>query len=383
MLRILTIIGARPQIIKAAALSRAIRTDYADRINEIILHTGQHYDDNMSQVFFDEMGIPPPDYNLNVGSGSHGKQTAAMIRGIEEVIEKESPDYLVLYGDTNSTLAGAVAAVKLGIPVAHIEAGLRSFNKSMPEEINRITCDHCSTLLFSPTQAGLENLSREGFPENSTPPYNVDHPGVFHCGDVMYDNALFFSEIAEQQTGILKKLGLTGKRFILSTIHRDNNTDIAERLNAIFSSILRIATDHGETIVLPLHPRTLKMIDRHLDNTLLDGIRSSKNIIMIPPVSFLEMIMLEKHSSMIITDSGGVQKESYFYHKPCIILRPETEWVEIVENGSAVIADADPEKILSAYQHFLENPPASFPPLYGDGRAAWFVCETVLNTWST
>ncbi|RLD37083.1 MAG: UDP-N-acetylglucosamine 2-epimerase (non-hydrolyzing) [Bacteroidetes bacterium] len=383
MLRILTIIGARPQIIKAAALSRAIRTDYADRINEIILHTGQHYDDNMSQVFFDEMGIPPPDYNLNVGSGSHGKQTAAMIRGIEEVIEKESPDYLVLYGDTNSTLAGAVAAVKLGIPVAHIEAGLRSFNKSMPEEINRITCDHCSTLLFSPTQAGLENLSREGFPANSTPPYNVDHPGVFHCGDVMYDNALFFSEIAEQQTGILKKLGLTGKSFILSTIHRDNNTDIAERLNAIFSSILRIATDHGETIVLPLHPRTLKMIDRHLDNTLLDGIRSSKNIIMIPPVSFLEMIMLEKHSSMIITDSGGVQKESYFYHKPCIILRPETEWVEIVENGSAVIADADPEKILSAYQHFLENPPASFPPLYGDGRAAWFVCETVLNTWST
>ncbi len=383
MLKILTIIGARPQIIKAAALSRAIRTDYADRINEIILHTGQHYDDNMSQVFFDEMGIPPPDYNLNVGSGSHGKQTAAMIRGIEEVIEKESPDYLVLYGDTNSTLAGAVAAVKLGIPVAHIEAGLRSFNKSMPEEINRITCDHCSTLLFSPTQAGLENLSREGFPANSTPPYNVDHPGVFHCGDVMYDNALFFSEIAEQQTGILKKLGLTGKSFILSTIHRDNNTDIAERLNAIFSSILRIATDHGETIVLPLHPRTLKMIDRHLDNTLLDGIRSSKNIIMIPPVSFLEMIMLEKHSSMIITDSGGVQKESYFYHKPCIILRPETEWVEIVENGSAVIADADPEKILSAYQHFLENPPASFPPLYGDGRAAWFVCETVLNTWST
>ena len=380
MLKILTIIGARPQIIKAAALSRAIRTDYADRINEIILHTGQHYDDNMSQVFFDEMGIPPPDYNLNVGSGSHGKQTAAMISGIEEVIEKESPDYLVLYGDTNSTLAGAVAAVKLGIPVAHIEAGLRSFNKSMPEEINRITCDHCSTLLFSPTKAGVENLSREGFPANSTPPYNVDHPGVFHCGDVMYDNALFFSEIAEQQTDILKKLGLTGKSFILSTIHRDNNTDIAERLNAIFSALLRIATDHGETIVLPLHPRTLKMIDRHLDNTLLDGIRSSKNIIMIPPVSFLEMIMLEKHSSMIITDSGGVQKESYFYHKPCIILRPETEWVEIVENGSAVIADADPEKILSAYQHFLENPPASFPPLYGDGRAAWFVCETLLST---
>ncbi len=380
MIKILTVIGARPQIIKAAALSRAIQADFADKIEEVILHTGQHYDDNMSQVFFDEMGIPPPDYNLNVGSGSHGKQTASMIRGIEEAIEKENPDYLVLYGDTNSTLAGALAAAKLGVRVVHIEAGLRSFNKSMPEEINRITCDHCSTLLFSPTKAGVDNLFREGFPLNSAPPYNVDHPGVFHCGDVMYDNALYFSKIAEKESDILNKLELEGKSFILSTIHRDNNTDIPERLQAIFSAILRIATDENETIVLPLHPRTMKMLDRQLEKNTLDHIRSSKNIKLIPAVSFLEMIMLEKHSKMILTDSGGVQKESYFYHKPCIIIRQETEWVEIVENGSAIIADADEERILSAYKQFTASPPTSFPPLYGDGRAAWFICETLLST---
>lgn len=379
MLKILTIIGARPQIIKAAALSRAIRTDYSDRIQEVILHTGQHYDDNMSQVFFDEMGIPPADYNLNVGSGTHGRQTASMIKGIEEVIEKENPDYLVLYGDTNSTLAGAIAAVKLGIPVAHIEAGLRSFNKSMPEEINRITCDHCSTLLFSPTKAGVENLGREGFPIEAAPPYSPDHPGVFHCGDVMYDNALYFSAIADEKSDILGKHSLEPDKFILATIHRDNNTDNAERLRAIFSALNKISAGQEEKIILPLHPRTLKMLDAQLGDKLLQEIRSSNKILIIPPVSFLEMIMLEKHSSMIITDSGGVQKESYFHHKACIILRPETEWVEIVDGGSAIIADANEKNILAAFKHFKDNPPKSFPPLYGDGRAAWFICDKLVE----
>ncbi len=332
----------------------------------------------MSQVFFDEMEIPAADYNLNVGSDTHGRQTAAMVNGIEEIIEKENPDYLVLYGDTNSTLAGAVAAVKMGISVAHIEAGLRSFNKSMPEEINRITCDHCSTLLFSPTKAGIDNLAREGFNIQANPPFSIDHPGVFHCGDVMYDNALFFSEIAEEQSDILNKLDLEEDNFILSTIHRDNNTDIPERMNAIFSALFKIATDKQETIVLPLHPRTLKMLYTLPDKNLLNDIRLSSHLKIIPPVSFLEMIMLEKHASMIMTDSGGVQKESYFYHKPCIILRPETEWVEIVENGSAIIADADEEKIMDAYYHFSKNPLLSFPPLYGDGKAAWFICNQLL-----
>ncbi len=377
MLKILTIIGARPQIIKAAALSRAISTDYADRIKEIILHTGQHYDENMSQVFFDEMGIPEADYNLNVGSDTHARQTATMIEGIEKAIKKENPDWLVLYGDTNSTLAGAIAAVKLGIPVAHIEAGLRSFNKSMPEEINRITCDHCSTLLFSPTLSGVDNLAGEGFTINAKAPYTIDHPGVFHCGDVMYDNALYFSNIAEERSNILKVFDLEDGKFVLATIHRDNNTDIPERLQSIFSAILRIS--QAEKIVLPLHPRTLKMLEQHSDNKLLADLQSSNQIKLIPPVSFLEMIMLEKHASMIMTDSGGVQKESYFYHKPCIILRPETEWVEIVENGSAIIADADEDSILSAYDYFKKTPPVSFPPLYGDGKAAWFICDMLLS----
>jgi len=380
MLKILTIIGARPQIIKAAAISRAIKADYQDRIKEIILHTGQHYDDNMSQVFFDEMGIPAANYNLNVGSGSHGKQTAAMIEGIEAVIEKEKPAYLVLYGDTNSTLAGAVAAVKMGVPVAHIEAGLRSFNKSMPEEINRITCDHCSNLLFSPTEAGVANLGREGFTIEANPPYSIDHPGVFHCGDVMYDNALHFADIAEAKSEILKQYGLRSGEFILATIHRNNNTDIKERLRAIFSAMLEISVDHKEKILLPLHPRTLKMLDAQLGEQMMQDLRSCEGIIIIPPVSFLEMIMLEKHTSMIMTDSGGVQKESYFHRKPCIILRSETEWVEIVEQGSAIIADADQTKIMSAYVHLKQNPPVHFPALYGDGKAAWFILDKLLTS---
>jgi UDP-GlcNAc3NAcA epimerase len=379
MLKILTIIGARPQIIKAAALSRAIQTDYANKIKEVILHTGQHYDENMSQIFFDELGIPAADHKLNIGSDTHGKQTAAMIKGIEEVIEMENPDFLVLYGDTNSTLAGAIAAVKIGIPIAHIEAGLRSFNKSMPEEINRITCDHCSTLLFSPTVAGVENLARESFPIHSKPPYDVDHPGVFHCGDVMYDNALHYAALAEEKSDILEKSGINEVGFVLATIHRDNNTDIPERLESIFSAIFRIAEDHQEKVVIPLHPRTLKMLDRQLSPGLLNKVKSASNIKIIPPVSFLEMILLEKNASLILTDSGGVQKESYFHHKACIILRAETEWVEIVENGSAIIADADEEKILAAYDHFSKTPPRSFPSLYGDGKAAWFICEQLLE----
>jgi len=375
-MKVLTIIGARPQIIKAAALSRAIRTDYSDRIQEVILHTGQHYDTNMSQVFFDEMEIPEADYNLNVGSGTHARQTAAMIEGIEEVIEKERPDWLILYGDTNSTLAGAIASAKLGVPVAHIEAGLRSFNKSMPEEINRITCDHCSTLLFSPTGAGVHNHANEGFNISARPPYSIDRPGVFHCGDVMYDNALHFSGVAEERSKILEQLEVQKGDYILATIHRDGNTDIPERLESIFKAIIKIS--HEEMLVLPLHPRTKKMIEKHPGN-LVERMQESGNILLIPPVSFLDMIMLEKHASLIMTDSGGVQKESYFYHKPCLILRPETEWVEIVENGGAKICDADENKIMEAYRYYKANPPVSFPSLYGDGRAAWFICEKLLQ----
>ena len=380
-MQIVTVIGARPQIIKAAALSRAIKTHYANEIQEIIVHTGQHYDNNMSQVFFDELGIPCPDYNLHVGSASHGIQTARMTEGIEAILIKERPDFIVLYGDTNSTLAGAVAAAKIHVPIVHIEAGLRSFNKAMPEEINRIMCDHCSTLLFSPTLAGVENLKREGFTIDNKPPYNIDHPKVYHCGDIMYDNSLHFAEIAEQKTNIIQHLELTGKPFILATIHRDINTDQPKRLNAIFNAILKLS--EACPIVLPLHPRTAKLLKINLTAEKQAQILSSPNIKIIPPVSFLEIIALERHSQLVMTDSGGVQKESYFFKKPCIILRHETEWVEIVQTGNAVLADADEVRIMEAWQHFKSNPPTVFPEIFGDGHAAEFMLEQMLLTNAT
>ena len=380
-MKLVTIIGARPQIIKAAALSRAIKTHYADRIQEIIVHTGQHYDDNMSQVFFDELDIPRPDYNLHVGSASHGVQTARMTEGIEEILLKEKPDFIVLYGDTNSTLAGAVAAAKIHVPIVHIEAGLRSFNKAMPEEINRIVCDHCSTLLFSPTRAGVENLKREGFPMDNAEPYTIDNPKVYHCGDIMYDNSLHFANVAKEKTDIIQRLKLTSKPFILATIHRDSNTDHPERLNAIFDTLIQLSKEIQ--VVLPLHPRTAKLLKTNLDNEKQTQIFNSPNISLIPPVSFLEMIALERHAQLVMTDSGGVQKEAYFFKKPGIILRPETEWVEIVETGNAILVDADETRIMQAWQHFKDNPPTAFPEIFGDGHAAEFMLEQILLTNAT
>ena len=377
-MKLVTIIGARPQIIKAAALSRAIRNHYANQIQEVIVHTGQHYDDNMSEVFFDELQIPRPDYNLHVGSASHGVQTARMTEGIEAILIKERPDFIVLYGDTNSTLAGAVAAAKIHVPIVHIEAGLRSFNKAMPEEINRIVCDHCSTLLFTPTKAGLDNLKHEGFPMDNNGPFTIDNPKVYHCGDIMYDNSLYFADIAEDKTDIIKRLGLAEKPFILVTIHRDNNTDQPERLSAIFRSIIKLSEECQ--VVLPLHPRTAKLIKTNLDENLQSQIFSCQKIKLIPPVSFLEMIALERHARLIMTDSGGVQKEAYFFKKPGIILRPETEWVEIVETGNAILADADECRIMKAWQHFKDNPPTVFPEIFGDGHAAEFMLEQMLLT---
>lgn len=376
-MKLVTIIGARPQIIKAAALSRAIRNHYSDTIQEIIVHTGQHYDDNMSQVFFDELQIPHPDHNLHVGSASHGVQTARMTEGIESLLIKEQPDYIVLYGDTNSTLAGAVAAAKIHVPIVHIEAGLRSFNKSMPEEINRIVCDHCSTLLFTPTKAGLENLKREGFPMDNEGPYTIDNPKVYHCGDIMYDNSLHFAGIAEEKTDIIQRLELKGKPFVLATIHRDSNTDYPERLSAIFRSIIKLSEKCQ--VVLPLHPRTAKLIKTNLDEDMQKQIFSRPDIKLIPPVSFLEMIALERHARLVMTDSGGVQKEAYFFKKPGIILRPETEWVEIVETGNAILADADETRIMEAWAHFKDNPPIVFPEIFGDGHAAEFILNVMLQ----
>lgn len=379
MIKIVTIIGARPQIIKAAALSRAIKNNFSNSITEIIVHTGQHYDENMSQVFFDELGIPAPNYNLNVGSGSHGKQTATMISGIEEILVNEKPQAIVLYGDTNSTLAGAIAASKIHVPVVHIEAGLRSFNKAMPEEVNRIMCDHVSTLLFSPTKTGFQNLLNEGFKATNNKPFNANNPKIYHSGDVMYDNSLHFSQVAEEKTNVIEKNNLEKNNFILATIHRNNNTDEPVRLNALFNALYKISEETKLDVLLPLHPRTAKLLEVNLDSTLHSKIKSSNHFKIIPPVSFLEMIALEKNCKIVMTDSGGVQKEAFYFEKPCVILRPETEWVELVECGTAIITDANEQKIIDAFKVLTSKTTMQFPKLYGDGKAAEFICGEIVE----
>jgi len=380
MKTILTVIGARPQIIKAAALSRAIKENYSSELKEILLHTGQHYDAAMSQIFIDQLGIPEPDINLNAGSGSHGKQTAFMLEGIEKELEKHKPDGLLIYGDTNSTLAAAIAASKIHIPVIHIEAGLRSFNKRMPEEINRIGSDHVSTFLFSPTATGMENLAKENFKLNAEPPYSIDNPAVIHSGDVMYDNSLHFSELSKQKSTLIQELGLEQKDFILSTIHRPSNTDSKDRLAGILSTMLEIAEAKQLEVILPLHPRTKNKIDEFLNGTdLLSKLESSAYFKFIPPCGFLDIIALEKNCKLVMSDSGGVQKEAFFFKKPCLVFRPQTEWVEIIDAGCARLVDADPIKIKEAFTYFNRKEKLEFPSIFGDGKAAEFICEQLVK----
>lgn len=380
-MKIVTIVGARPQIIKAAALSRVISKNFQN-IKEIIVHTGQHYDKNMSDVFFTELEIPKPQINLKVGSSSHGAQTALMIEKIEKVMQEYSPDAVVVYGDTNSTLATAIAASKLHIPIVHIESGLRSFNKKMPEEVNRILCDHVSTLLFSPTKSGFNNLLNEGFSIEYSNNASADHPNIYHCGDVMYDNSLYFSKLSDENSDILEKLKLRNKNFILATVHRNDNTDSKIKLTNLLSTFLEITEIHQLKIILPLHPRTSKMMEQLLDSKLLKKIQESNLLTIINPAGFLDMIALEKNAELIITDSGGVQKEAYFFKKPCIILRPQTEWVEIVETKSAVISDTNSKIILEATERFLSNPDLEFPEVFGNGNAASFIAQEMLNQFS-
>jgi UDP-N-acetylglucosamine 2-epimerase len=316
-MKVVNVVGARPQFIKLAPILKAVERhnqQYPNRpIQEILVHTGQHYDYEMSQVFFDELGLKVPDYHLGVGSGSHGYQTGEMLKRIEEVLLKEKPDLVMVYGDTNTTLAGGLAASKLHIPVAHVEAGLRSFNKKMPEEINRVLTDHLSDLLFCLTQTAVENLRREGIEK-----------GVYLVGDVMYDAVLLYLDLAERKSEIMERLGLKPKSYALATVHRAENTDQPERLRTIFDGLERVA-EEGLSVILPLHPRTRK----HL-NTL--GIHP-KEVQVLDPVSYLDMLVLEKNARVILTDSGGVQKEAFFFRVPCVTLREETEWVETVERG--------------------------------------------------
>jgi UDP-GlcNAc3NAcA epimerase len=363
-LRIVTIVGARPQFIKAATVSRAIAAHNEARtgmvLEEKLVHTGQHYDDNMSRVFFEELEIPEPAYNLGIGSGSHGEQTGRMLERIEQVLLSEKPGLVLVYGDTNSTLAGALAAVKLHIPVAHVEAGLRSFVRTMPEEINRVLTDHLSDLLFCPTPTAVANLTHEGIEK-----------GVHQVGDVMYDSTLFYArKVAPSEEDTLRRLGIARKSFYLATVHRAENTDRPERLAGIFEAFAEIATQNCPVIV-PLHPRTVKCIGQY-------GLQVGDNVRIIDPASYLEMVVLEKNARKILTDSGGVQKEAYFLGVPCVTLRDETEWVETVEAGWNTLAGSDKQAIMRAVQ--APSPQgANDGSLYGNGDAATRICKLLAD----
>jgi UDP-N-acetylglucosamine 2-epimerase len=353
-MKIVSIVGARPQFIKAAPVSKALRRQH----EVLLLHTGQHYDDNMSKVFFEELGIPRPDINLEIGSDSHARQTAAIMIGVEKYLQQEKPDVVLVYGDTNSTLAGAIAASKLYIKIAHVEAGLRSFNRAMPEEINRIVADKVADILFCPTKTAVENLANEGITN-----------GVFNIGDVMYDAALKFAPIADQKSEILDQFSIQPKEYLLLTLHRAENTDSRQNLKNIVTAMI-----HSEkSIVFPVHPRTVKLLKLF---QLFEQLQNTENLILTEPVSYIDMIVLEKNAQKILTDSGGIQKEAYFYKVPCITLRNETEWVETVADGWNCLVGADVEKILAAMRDF--SPEGDQQGHYGDGKASEKLVE-VLN----
>ena len=341
-MKIISVVGARPQFIKLAILSKEIRENH----NEIIIHTGQHYDDNMSKYFFEEMQIAKPDYNLNIGSGSHGKQTAEMLIGLEDIFLHQKPDVVITFGDTNTTLATGLAATKLNIPVAHVEAGLRSHNREMPEEINRILTDHISDYLFAPTLTAMENIKSENL-----------YGKPFLVGDVMYDSLLYYGKIAEQKSRILKNLKLRQKEYILLTLHRPYNVDNIQKLQNIFSALKQTK----RFIVLPVHPRSRKMIEN--TNTIIP-----ENISIIEPLGYLDFIFLQKHSEKIITDSGGIQKEAYLNGIPCITIRPETEWIETVKAGWNVLVGDKKDQLIENCLHF--KPSHNRPRYFGDGNSS-------------
>ena len=346
-----TIVGARPQFIKAAPVSRALN---ARGVIEVLVHTGQHYAHNMSALFFQELNLPNPDFNLDIGSGSHGWQTGQMLQRIEEVLLKERPEWVLVYGDTNSTLAGALAAVKLHIPVVHVEAGLRSYNRRMPEEHNRVLTDHAADLLFCPTQTAVDNLAAEGLTQ-----------GVHLTGDVMYDAVLYNSELAESRSGALARLALAQGCYLLATVHRPQNTDDPSALSRIMTAFEEL----DELVVFPAHPRTQTALQRY-------GLETPDNVRLIDALGYLDMLVLERHARLILTDSGGVQKEAFFFAVPCVTLREETEWVETVDAGWNVLTGANPARIVAAVREFAQaksrselhqsNPRLAF----GDGRAS-------------
>ncbi|OSZ82378.1 UDP-N-acetylglucosamine 2-epimerase (non-hydrolyzing) [Chitinophagaceae bacterium IBVUCB1] len=354
MSKVLTVIGTRPQFIKAAAVSRAINEHGG--IKEVMLHTGQHYDDVMSDIFFREMEIPKPDYHFSINTSTHATMTAQMLEGIEQAILKEKPDSILVYGDTNSTLAGALAASKLHMPVAHVEAGLRSFNMDMPEEVNRILTDRVSTQLFCPTEIAMQNLKNEGLASQDKT--------VVNTGDVMYDAALYYAKQVAQRSSILQQLGISTDKYLLVTVHRAENTDDKNRLTKIVNAINLLAKQY--TVVLPLHPRTKKMIEQY---------HLQLECMVIEPVGYFDMLSLLQHCHLVLTDSGGLQKEAYFFHKYCVTLRDQTEWVELTKAGCSTITGADEDKIMQAVADMYDKPFKNGSVFYGDGNASAIIAK--------
>jgi len=351
---ILSIVGARPQFIKCAPLSKKIRECYT----EILVHTGQHYDENMSDVFFSELGIPNPDYNLHIGSGNHGEQTGKMLEAIEQILLDKKPDLVLVYGDTNSTIAGSLAASKLHIPVAHVEAGLRSYDRRMPEEINRVLTDHVSDLLFCPTQTAVRNLEKEGITR-----------GVYITGDVMVDAIFGALPVARKMSNVLADIQVSANEYYLATVHRPSNTD--DKKNLV--SILKTFSELSYPVVFPIHPRTRKFLESY-------GISISEypNIIFVTPLPYVDMVRLLFDSRLVLTDSGGLQKEAYILKKPCITLRDTTEWVETVEDGWNILAGVDKAKIINGVS-ILDGYMGGHRQCYGDGNASNFIVTTIRN----
>tara|TARA_B100001059_G_scaffold236765_1_gene290051 strand:+ start:3863 stop:4951 length:1089 start_codon:yes stop_codon:yes gene_type:complete len=360
-MKIVTVVGARPQFVKAAALSREFKKH--TNIEEVILHTGQHFDKNMSDVFFDEMQIPHPKYNLNINSLSHGAMTGRMLEEIENILILEKPNYLLVYGDTNSTLAGALAAKKLQIQVVHVEAGLRSFNLVMPEEVNRILTDRISDLLFCPTSTAIENLAKEGFS-------NFDS-SIFNVGDVMQDAAMFYEKNAELNSDILKCKNIKKNEYYLCTLHRAENTNNMQKLESIIKGLNNLSSKYQ--IILPIHPRTKQ---------LLNQFNLNENIKIIAPVGYFDMIQLIKNSRIVITDSGGLQKEAYFFNKFCVTTRNQTEWIELVNHGYNKIVGSDHQKIIDSVKYFESQTFHKELELYGGGFATQAIVSNIIEHFS-
>jgi len=375
MLKILTLIGARPQFIKSAAISRQIQGSFSDRLEEVIVHSGQHYDENMSSVFFKELNLPVPNHHFKLVANNHAAQISEIIEKLEQVIFEENRALYWVYGDTNTTLAGALVASKINIPLIHVEAGLRSFNKVMPEEINRVLTDHCSSLLFCPSLTAIDNLKNEGLIHHSGA-CSMDTPGVYLCGDVMYDNSLYFSEKINQSK--IDQLGFD--EYILLTLHRPSNTDDPMRLKAICELLMMFCDEIQKSMVFPVHPRTKKALETHLSDEEWFAFNNHRYVNVLEPVSYTDMIALEQNCDLVITDSGGVQKEAYFFQKPCMILRSETEWVEIINQGVAFLVDVNFEDFIQKY-HLLESKKTTYPKLFGDGNSAEFICNKIANTF--